>query len=89
MTIPDRLSQIKLEVWVYTQAQSGAGGDYQQVALLNSSGGLLFVPWQARENNPAWHQLVFDVSELSRAERVCEFRRQQRRRRRPHGDVRG
>ena len=44
------------------KSQAGAGADYQQVALLNSSGGLLFVPWQVELNNPAWQQLTFNVS---------------------------
>ena len=47
---------------MYTQSQPGAGTDYQQVALLNSSGIPVFVPWQAQSNNPAWTQLLFDVS---------------------------
>ena len=38
VTIPTGYSQATLGVWVYTQAQSGTDADYQEVALLNSSG---------------------------------------------------
>ena len=62
VTVPAGYSQATLGVWVYTLTQPGAGADYQQVALLNSSGGPVFVPWQAQSNNPAWTQLLFDVS---------------------------
>lgn len=62
VTIPTGYPQVTLEAWVYTQAQAGPGADYQQVALLNSSGGLLYVPWQVELNNPAWQQLTFNVS---------------------------
>ncbi len=62
VTVPVGYSQATLGVWVYTQTQPGAGADYQQVALLNSSGTPVFVPWQAQSNNPAWTQLLFDVS---------------------------
>lgn len=62
VAIPTGYPQILLDVWVYTQSQAGAGADYQQIALLNSSGGLLFVPWQVQTNNPAWAQLTFNVS---------------------------
>ena len=62
VTIPAGYSQATLGVWVYTQTQPGAGADFQQVALLNSSGTPIFVPWQTQSNNPAWSQLLFDVS---------------------------
>jgi hypothetical protein len=62
VTIPVGFSQATLGVWVYTLSQPGAGADFQQVALLNSAGNPVFVPWQAQSNNPAWTQLLFDVS---------------------------
>lgn len=62
VTIPTGYPQVALDVWVYTQSQAGAGADYQQIALLNSSGGPLIVPWQVQTNNPAWAQLTFNVS---------------------------
>ena len=62
VTIPAGYSQATLGVWVNTQTQPGAGADFQQVALLNSSGSPIFVPWQTQSNNPAWSQLLFDVS---------------------------
>ncbi len=62
VSVPVGFSQATLGLWVYTQTQPGAGADFQQVALLNSSGTPVFVPWQAQSNNPAWTQLLFDVS---------------------------
>lgn len=62
VNVPTGYPQVLLDVWVYPQSQAGAGADYQQVALLNASGGLLFVPWQVQTNNPAWAQLTFNVS---------------------------
>jgi hypothetical protein len=62
VTVPLGFSQATLGLRVYTRSQPGAGADYQQVALLNSSGTPMFVPWQTQSNNPAWTQLLFDVS---------------------------
>jgi hypothetical protein len=62
VTVPLGFSQATLGLRVYTRSQPGAGADYQQVALLNSSGTPMFVPWQTQSNNPTWTQLLFDVS---------------------------
>ncbi len=62
VTIPSGYPLVTLEAWVYTQAQAGADADYQEMALLNSSGGMLYRPWQGRQNNPAWQQLMYNVS---------------------------
>ncbi len=62
VTIPVGYPQATLGVWVYTISQSSAGADYQEVALLNSSGGTMFMPWRVQANNQAWSQLLFDVS---------------------------
>ena len=66
VTIPTGYSQNTLGVWVYTQAQSGTDADYQEVALWNSSGTAIVARlWAGRFNNPAWQQLLFDVSSFA------------------------
>lgn len=62
VTLPAGYPQVTLEAWVYTQAQGGAGADYQQIGLLDSSGNPLYLPWQRQENNPTWQLLTFNVS---------------------------
>lgn len=62
VSIPTGYPQITLEAWVYTQTQAGAGADFQRIALLDSAGGLLFMPWQRQEDNPAWQPLTYNVS---------------------------
>jgi len=66
VTIPTGYSQATLGVWVYTQAQSGTDADYQEIALWNSSGTTMLARlWAGRFNNPAWQQLLFDVSSFA------------------------
>ena len=60
--IPTGAASVTLEAWIYTQSQPGAGADYQEIALLNSSGGLLFVPYRGPSNDNAWVRLVFNLS---------------------------
>lgn len=62
VTIPAGYAQVSLEAWVYTRTQPGAGADYQRIALQTSGGSLLSTLWPAQENNPAWHQLTFDLA---------------------------
>ncbi len=62
VTLPLGYPLVTLEAWVYTQAQAGADADYQEMALLNSSGGMLYRPWQGRQNNSAWQPLMYNVS---------------------------
>ena len=66
VTIPTGYSQDTLGVWVYTQAQSGTDADFQEIALWNSSGTAIVARlWAGRQNNPAWQQLLFDVSSFA------------------------
>ena len=66
VTIPTGYSQNTLGVWIYTQAQSGTDADFQEIALWNSSGTTMLARlWAARQNNPAWQQLLFDVSSFA------------------------
>ena len=66
VTIPTGYSQATLGVWVYTQAQSGTDADFQEIALWNSSGTAIVARlWGGRQNNPAWQQLLFDVSSFA------------------------
>lgn len=62
VTLPAGYPYVTLEAWVYTQTQPGAGADYQEMALLTSAGGPLYLPWRAQENNPTWHPLSFNIS---------------------------
>ena len=66
VTIPTGYSQHTLGVWVYTQAQSGTDADFQEIALWNSSGTTMLARlWAGRQDNPAWQQLLFDVSSFA------------------------
>lgn len=60
--LPAGYPYVTLEAWVYTQTQAGAGADYQEMALLTSAGGPLYLPWRVQENNPAWHLLNYNIS---------------------------
>ncbi|MCX7708148.1 MAG: hypothetical protein N2204_09085, partial [Anaerolineae bacterium] len=62
VTLPAGYPYVALEAWVYTQTQAGAGADYQEMALLTSAGGPLYLPWRVQENNPAWHPLNYNIS---------------------------
>ena len=62
VTIPAGSPVVDLEVWIYTQSQPGAGADYQEIALLNSSGGLLYVPYRGPANDNAWVRLQFNLA---------------------------
>ncbi len=61
VTIPAGYPVVTLDAWVYTQAQAGTDADYQEIALLNSSGGLLNRLWQGRQNTAAWQFLTYNV----------------------------
>ncbi|MGQ9765720.1 MAG: hypothetical protein ACUVSS_00005, partial [Anaerolineae bacterium] len=62
VSLPAGYPFVSLEAWVYTQAQPGAGADYQEMALLTATGGPLYLPWRVQENNPAWHPLNYNIS---------------------------
>lgn len=62
VALPAGYPYVTLEAWVYTQTQPGAGADYQEMALLTSAGGPLYLPWRVQENNPAWHLLNYNIS---------------------------
>lgn len=62
IAIPAGAASVTLEAWIFTQSQLGAGADYQEIALLNSSGGLLFVPYRGPSNDNTWVRLVFNLS---------------------------
>lgn len=62
IAVPVCSVSVTLEVWIYTQSQPDAGTDYQEIALLSASGGLLFAPYRERANDNRWVRLQFDVS---------------------------
>ncbi len=66
VTIPADSPSVILDVSIYTQsAQEGAGADYQEIALLNSSGGLLFAPYRGPANDDAWVHLRFNLASFA------------------------
>ncbi len=62
VTIPSNAPAVTLDVWILTQSQPGAGADYQEIALLNATGGLLYVPYRGPANDNAWVRLQFNLA---------------------------
>lgn len=62
VTIPATAPDVTLDVWIFTQSEPDPGADYQEIALLNAEGGLIYVPYRGPANDNAWVRLQFNLA---------------------------
>jgi hypothetical protein len=65
ISVPAGYGQVTLEAWVYPQAQINQGADYQELAILNSSGVLITAPWRVVGTTGGWTRLAFNIAQFA------------------------